>query len=448
MRVVIDLTEFNTWSGHLTGVQRVVHGFAAALGDEVDSELETVFVGFDARQKVFHQVSYEHFRALTTSTAQESGGAAQAVSASLSTKQQLKSVAKKIYYKAPMRIQNKFTPERKERLKNIAKRTLAQARAIKTQRRNQILLGGSSEEFTFKKGDIVLLAGRAWDNNNCMSVLEDVKTSRGVKLAYVVYDLIPIYQQHTFGPGLTERYSQYLFRILRNADYLFPISDSSHRDLLRYADEVGITRLPVIKTVRLGDDIPGDEAANPPAFIKNPVSFTMTVGTIEARKNHMEIYYAYKLAAEKGIDLPDMYIIGKPGWLTGDVIYFIQHDLEVKDKITIIHNVSDEELAWMYRHALFTVYPSQYEGWGLPIAESLALGTPCIASNTSSMVEIAPEYVDHVSPFDTGELMDKMAHYSKPKNSESKRRVIESGYKLHSWKASVGILRKTFGLSH
>lgn len=444
MRVIIDLTEFNTWSGHLTGVQRVVHGFAAALGDEVDGDLETVFVGFDARQKVFHQVSYEHFRAMTTTTKQESS-AVQAVPTGLSAKQQLKGIAKKIYFKAPIQLQNKLSPERKERLKSIARQTLAQARALKTRRHNQTLLAGSNEEFIFRKDDIALLAGRAWDNNGSMDVLEGIKVNTGIKLAYVVYDLIPIYQQHTFGPGLTERYSQYLFRILKNANYLFPISESSHRDVLKYADELGITRLPVIKTVRLGDDIPGDETATTPTFIKDPASFTMTVGTIEARKNHTEIYYAYKLAASKGIELPDMYIIGSPGWLTGDIIYFIQHDADVKDKITIIHNVSDEELSWMYKHALFTVYPSQYEGWGLPIAESLALGTPCIASNTSSMIEIAPaEYVDYISPFDTAELMNKMAHYAKPKNSQEKRRIIQSGYKLHSWKASVSILRKAF----
>jgi len=443
MRVIVDLTEFSRWSGHLTGVQRVVNGFATALGDEANSEVEVLFVGFDSKHKVFRQISFDHYLAVTKPPAQEVT-AGQAMPTRVSTKQRLKSITKKIYYKAPIQIQNKLTPERKARLKTIAKQTIAQARAIKERHHSSALLEGSADEFNFQKGDIVLLAGRAWDNSDSMTTLEGAKTNRGVKLAYVVYDLIPIYQQHTFGLGLTERYSQYLFRILKNADYLFPISESSHRDILKYASEVGITRPPVIKTVRLGDDIPGDEVAKPPAFIKDPTSFTMCVGTIEARKNHTEIYYAYKLAASKGMELPDMYIIGKPGWLTEDIIYFMQYDVDVKDKIVILHNVSDGELAWMYKRALFTVFPSQYEGWGLPIAESLALGTPCIASNTSSMVEISPDYADYISPFDTGELMNRMAYYAKPKNSESRRRVIEKGYKPHSWVNSVSILREAF----
>lgn len=432
MRTIIDLTEFNSWSGHLTGVQRVVNGFATALGDDIDSEVETLFVGFDAKHKVFRQIPFERYREMTKPVAQESH-TTQSMPASMSAKQRLKGIAKKVYYKTPMQIQNKLTPARKAKLKKVMRQTITQARAIMESQRRPALLGSSADVFSFRKDDVVLLAGRAWDNSDSMTVLEGMKANQGIKLAYVVYDLIPIYQQHTFGLGLTERYSHYLFRILKNADYLFPISDSSHHDVLRYADELGIARLPVIHTVRLGDDIPGGEVAEPPAFIKNPASFTMCVGTIEARKNHTEIYYAYKLAASKGVELPDMYIVGKPGWLTEDVIYFMQYDADIKDKITIINNVSDGELTWMYKRALFTVFPSQYEGWGLPIAESLALGTPCIASNTSSMIEIAPEYVDHISPFDTGELLERMAYYTNPKRSDERRKEIAKAYHPHSW---------------
>ena len=441
MRVIVDLTEFNTWSGHLTGVQRVVNGLATEFGSEVDDEPETLFITFDARHKVFRQVSFQRYREMTKPVTQASL-TTQSIPAGMSAKHRLKGIAKKVYYKAPIQIQNKFTPERKANLKKVVNQTIAKARAIKTRARNSALLSEGAEEFKFREKDVVLVAGRAWDHGDSMASLETAKANKGIRLAYVVYDLIPIYQQHTFGPGLTERYSQYLFRILKKADYLFPISDSSHRDTLKYADEVGITRLPVIKTIRLGDDIPGAEVANTPSFVKNPTSFAMTVGTIEARKNHTQIYYAYKLAASKGIELPDMYVVGKPGWLTGDVIYFIQNDIEVKDKITILYNVSDEELTWMYERALFTVFPSQYEGWGLPIAESLAFGTPCIASNTSSMIEIAPKYVDHISPFDTSELMERMLHYTKRENSEERRKEITKAYRPQQWSGTANTMLK------
>ncbi len=190
---------------------------------------------------------------------------------------------------------------------------------------------------------------------------------------------------------------------------------------------------PPIETIRLGDDISEIIAPAPPSFVRNPTSFAISVGTIEARKNHTEIYYAYKLAHERGIELSDIYILGKPGWLTGDIIYFIRSDVTVKHKITIVSDVNDQDLAWLYKNALYTVYPSEYEGWGLPIAESLAYGTPVIASNTSSMTEISPQLVDHVSPFDPAELLDKMIVYSNKEASDKQRQVIQTNYKPQTW---------------
>ena len=438
-RIVIDLTEFNQWSGHLTGVQRVVYGIAKGFQEKGAHDTQLSFVKFDGRQ-AFHEVSYEQFSAAITP--QEEVLSLVASSARTSdVKKRVKTVVKKVYYRTPLFVRNYFTPVRQEKLVRKARGLYAKAKNLRAPKRADILVK-SANTFNFNKGDVVISAGRAWDDDKYINALELLKHGTGIELAYVMYDLVPIYQQHTFGPGLTERYSRYLYRTLKNGDYLFPISKSTKRDLLKFADDIGVIHLPEIKTIRLGDEIPGVPATTAPVFVKDPSSFTISVGTIEARKNHIELYYAYKLAAEKGIVLPDLYIIGKPGWLTGDIIYFIEHDLEVNQKIKIVYNVSDQELAWLYEHALFTVYPSQYEGWGLPIAESIAYGTPCIASHASSMIEIAPTYVNHVSPFDTGELLEQMVNLSNPKNSHQKRQEIEAGYKLYTWDKVAQDLQK------
>lgn len=431
-RIIIDLTEFRTWSGHLTGVQRVVYGLAKAL-HETDTEIE--YVTFD---KSFQTIDFQEFLNIVVPKEQM----ATSVDATIGLRYKAKTVLRKAYHMSPAAIKSYLTPTRKDRLKRLAISTYNRARKLKNIRQYRPKVMDSTAAFQFKPGDVLVSAGRAWDSEVYVAALESVKREYGVRLAYVVYDLIPIYQQHTFGQGLTERYSRYLYSILKQADYLFPISESTEHDLRKFADEIGVLKLPKIEVIRLGDDVAEKESAVPPSFIKNPHSFTMCVGTIEARKNHIEIYYAYKLAAEKGITLPDMYIIGKPGWLTGDLLYFLQNDIDIKDKITIVHNVSDDDLAWMYGHALFTVYPSQYEGWGLPIAESLALGTPCIASNTSSMVEIAPEYVDHISPFDTNELLERMVYYAKFENSDRRRKEIRKAYRPYSWINTGVTIRK------
>lgn len=435
-RIIIDLTEFNKWSGHLTGVQRVVYGVAKGFEEDGANDHELRYVTFDGKQG-FKELAYEDFNSVVapvqTQASQPAGDGGN------SRKKRLKIVVKKVYYRTPRIVRNYFTPVRQEKVIRKAKAVYGRLKSLRTVGK-QAGLRAQSAPFTFERGDIIVSAGRAWDDSRYVDALEQVKVSHGVKIAYVVYDLIPIYQQHTFGPGLTERYSRYLYRILKAGDYLFPISKATERDLKKFAAEIGIIHLPAIKTMRLGDDIPGAPASEKPAFIKNPAAFTMAVGTIEARKNHTELYYAYKLAAAEGVELPDLYIIGSPGWLTGDVLHFLQQDIQLKDKITILHNVSDDELAWMYKHALFSVYPSQYEGWGLPIAESIAFGTPCIASNTSSMIEIAPKFVTHVSPFDTRELFEQMRTHSDPKFSQAERARIESGYKLYSWTRTTATL--------
>jgi len=444
-RVVIDLTEFNSWSGHLTGVQRVSYGLASSFAD---SDTDVRFVTYDGGS-AFLEVDYAEIIALfKKQEEQQQSSVRQAVQEGRLSKSEIKKAAKAVYHRLPNFVKDKITPERKDRIIRKAKaaysRLQGSPRAVFAP---SILKTKSSTPFEFNKDDVLVSSCRVWDHPKYIKTLKAIKSQTQLKLALVIYDLIPIYQQHTFGPGLTERYSRYLFDTLNVADYLLPISASSKKDLLRYAQDLGIINLPTIEVIRLGDDIANTASNKVPEFVKKPDSFAVTVGTIEARKNHAEIYYAYKLAVEKNISLPELYIVGKPGWLTGDIIYAIENDNDVNQKLKIVHNVTDDELAWLYSNALFTVYPSQYEGWGLPIAESLAYNTPCIASFTSSMAEIAPDYVDHVSPFDPAQMLERMGHFTSKENSKQKRAVISKGYKPYTWlntrEAVINILKKS-----
>ena len=134
--------------------------------------------------------------------------------------------------------------------------------------------------------------------------------------------------------------------------------------------------------------------------------FLLCVGTIEVRKNHALLYSTYKLADERGIELPPMVIVGRRGWLSEDIYEVMTHDPQTRAKFVFLHDATDEELAWLYRHCEFTVYPSFYEGWGLPIGESLAYGVPCVASRTSSMPEVAGELIPYFSPSSADECLE------------------------------------------
>ncbi|PLS81050.1 glycosyltransferase family 1 protein, partial [Candidatus Saccharibacteria bacterium] len=118
-----------------------------------------------------------------------------------------------------------------------------------------------------------------------------------------------------------------------------------------------------------------------PAAIREGEEFIICVGTQEVRKNHALLYYAYKLGLQKQMRLPRLIIVGREGWLTDDIRRMITTDPYVGSLITPMKDVGDEELTWLYQNALFAVFPSFYEGWGLPIAEAVHHGKLVLSSN-------------------------------------------------------------------
>jgi glycosyltransferase involved in cell wall biosynthesis len=156
----------------------------------------------------------------------------------------------------------------------------------------------------------------------------------------------------------------------------------------------------------------------------------------------MLLYYAYRLANERGVELPQLVIIGSRGWLSGDLQYLIEHDPEMADKIIILDGINDAGLAWIYEHCEFTIYPSMYEGWGLPVAESLANGKFCIASSNSSVPEIAGSLIDYFSPYDSQQCFEMIARYAAdPSVVRKKEQKIVQVYTVTTWNDSYEQIR-------
>jgi len=262
--------------------------------------------------------------------------------------------------------------------------------------------------------------------------LTDAKAAKGFTLAQVVYDLIiPLYP-HLHHPTLFKNYTQYVFETIYNSDLLLPISKCTKKDLALFAKTLNLN-LPQSKVIRLADEIAGadEHATKPDSRIAD--SFITCVGTIEIRKNHTLLYYAYKLAEQQGIDLPQLVIVGSRGWLTSDFQYLVEHDPAMKNKIILLNNINDSGLSWVYKNCMFSVYPSFYEGWGLPVAESLANGKMCIASNVSSIPEISGDMIDYFTPFDAQSCLDLMTSYLSPVKLKQKEEQIGKEYKVTSW---------------
>ncbi len=143
------------------------------------------------------------------------------------------------------------------------------------------------------------------------------------------------------------------------------------------------------------------------------------------------------MGAQRSIDLPQLVIVGSRGWLSSDTQYLIEHDPDIKQKIIIIDNASDTDLDWVYRHCLFTVYPSMYEGWGLPVAESLAYGKMSVAAESTSIPEIAGDLIDYFSPYDAAGCLEKIVEYVNDSKRLGKERKLRAEFKPTTWQQTT-----------
>jgi glycosyltransferase involved in cell wall biosynthesis len=132
-----------------------------------------------------------------------------------------------------------------------------------------------------------------------------------------------------------------------------------------------------------------------------PESYILFVGTLEPRKNITRLLHAYAMSkARAGLKLV---IAGKTGWLYEEVFETVAR-LNLRERVIFTGFVDDDDLPSIYSMARVFVFPSLYEGFGLPVLEAMACGVPVITSDVSSMVEVAGEAAVLVDPFNVESL--------------------------------------------
>jgi glycosyltransferase involved in cell wall biosynthesis len=167
-----------------------------------------------------------------------------------------------------------------------------------------------------------------------------------------------------------------------------------------------------------------------------PDAFVLTVGSIEPRKNLVRLLEAIHSLRETDARLHLVHA-GAPGWLATDVPAALDA-LGLRDRVSFVGYVASEDLPVVYSLARLFVYPSLFEGFGLPVLEAMACGVPVITSSVASLPEVAGDAARLVDPTSVGEIAHAITKVWSDESMrvDLSRRGIERA-KLFSWERTA-----------
>jgi glycosyltransferase involved in cell wall biosynthesis len=191
-----------------------------------------------------------------------------------------------------------------------------------------------------------------------------------------------------------------VFRSAMAADWVVAVSETSRAHYLSVFPHFPEDRIRVIYPCsRFADPIM--EGKRPRALEDVPTAgYWLNVGTIEPRKNQRGLAEAYaRYLALGGAPMP-LILAGGKGWLMDDFQAQLS-ELGITAHVVMTGYVSDEELIWLYRNCYANLYPSLFEGFGLPVLEGMQFGAPTITSNSTSIREVSGDAAILLAPEDT-----------------------------------------------
>jgi glycosyltransferase involved in cell wall biosynthesis len=272
--------------------------------------------------------------------------------------------------------------------------------------------GGTVAPMPLQAEDVLLNIGTSWFNDWYAPLVAALQREVGFRYVVMMYDLIP-WKLPALLPRQTQQaFQRWLQVTLPVTQCVLAISECTRRDLRDFINEAGLRKVPA-NVVRLGQDpvAPASQGSALPSTRLPTPPFVLTVGTLELRKNHRLLFDVWQRLLERHgpESVPTMVWAGRRNWWYMDsLMREVERSRHLDGKLMILGDgdapgASDAELDWLYRSCLFTLFPSRYEGWGLPVAESLAYGKVCIASNAASIPEVAGDLIDYHDPDDVAQ---------------------------------------------
>ena len=246
---------------------------------------------------------------------------------------------------------------------------------------------------------------------NYYPINDQAKAFPKVRKFMTVCDLIPIKYPEFFGIKNKEEHVIYqsIASIDKDKDWVICISQSTKNELCDYIgiDEsrVFVTHLGAAKDIfyPCQDKIKIASVRKKYGIPESP--YLLSLSTLEPRKNIAHLIQCFaQLVREESIQDLLLVLVGTQGWDYKNILQEISNYDSIKNRIIITGRVADEDLAAIYSDALVFIYPSLYEGFGLPPLEAMQCSVPVITSNTSSLPEVVGSAGIIVDPKNADEL--------------------------------------------
>lgn len=234
----------------------------------------------------------------------------------------------------------------------------------------------------------------------------------------------------------------------KRADRIITVSEFSKSEIIKYLHikEDKITVMPHgVNNNLFHSEYKLEQIQSVKEKYKIEGQYFLYLGTLEPRKNIERIIEAYNCFAERNhtMDIPCLVLAGRKGWMYDSIFEKIR-GLKIEDKVIFTDYVLENEAPILMCGARCFIFPSLYEGFGMPVIEAMSCGTPVITSNTTSLDEVGGEAAMKVNPLDVLEITKAMEAFA-DENTYNKYRI--KGFKhasKYTWKAAASILTNVY----
>ena len=314
----------------------------------------------------------------------------------------------------------------------------ARARRLARRLRLRAALGLGRREtaaMLARPGDriFLLVSHRALERQEPIRALRDA----GCAFVPLIHDLIPATHPEYARPGQSGRHLRRIATTVALADGV--IVNSAHTAGVLAGHLRPRALPPPVMVAPLGLDSPapaGPPASGPP--VPGPGEegpYFLVLGTIEPRKNHLLLLHVWRdLVRRHGRDTPRLLVLGRRGWENENVVDILDRCTDLRGVVQELGPVPDGRVWELLRGARALLFPSFAEGFGLPLAEALALGVPAIASDLPALREVGGAVPDFLDPLDGTGWRERILDYAAP-GSPARAAQLDrlAGWSAPSW---------------